>query len=224
MFESIFSDGTVTTVSFFIVLGVALVAGLIYAFLTSYKSKSSKSFFICTTLLPMAVAAVIAIVNGNLGIGVAIAGAFGLVRFRSAPGTAKEIAIIFIAMAAGLAFGTGYLAYGAIFLLGSGIILFIFNRVMLKTKSSKSKEKIINVTIPESLDYTTVFDDIFTEYTTSNELEKVKSVNMGSMFKLTYHVTLKNLENEKAMIDAIRTRNGNLEIQCSRADLDQAEL
>lgn len=224
MFESIFSDGTVTTVSFFIVLGVALVAGLIYAFLTSYKSKSSKSFFICTTLLPMAVAAVIAIVNGNLGIGVAIAGAFGLVRFRSAPGTAKEIAIIFIAMAAGLAFGTGYLAYGAIFLLGSGIILFIFNRVMLKTKSSKSKEKIINVTIPESLDYTTVFDDIFTEYTTSNELEKVKSVNMGSMFKLTYHVTLKTLENEKAMIDAIRTRNGNLEIQCSRADLDQAEL
>lgn len=224
MFESIFSDGTVTTVSFFIVLGVALVAGLIYAFLTSYKSKSSKSFFICTTLLPMAVAAVIAIVNGNLGIGVAIAGAFGLVRFRSAPGTAKEIAIIFIAMAAGLAFGTGYLAYGTIFLLGSGIILFIFNRVMLKTKSSKSKEKIINVTIPESLDYTTVFDDIFTEYTTSNELEKVKSVNMGSMFKLTYHVTLKTLENEKAMIDAIRTRNGNLEIQCSRADLDQAEL
>ncbi len=224
MFESIFSDGTVTTVSFFIALGVALVAGLIYAFLTSYKSKSSKSFFICTALLPMAVAAVIAIVNGNLGIGVAIAGAFGLVRFRSAPGTAKEIAIIFIAMAAGLAFGTGYLAYGAIFLLGSGIILFIFNRVMLKTKSSKSKEKIINVTIPESLDYTTVFDDIFTEYTTSNELEKVKSVNMGSMFKLTYHVTLKNLENEKAMIDAIRTRNGNLEIQCSRADLDQAEL
>ena len=224
MFESIFSDGAVTTVSFFIVLGVALVAGLIYAFLTSYKSKSSKSFFICTTLLPMAVAAVIAIVNGNLGIGVAIAGAFGLVRFRSAPGTAKEIAIIFIAMAAGLAFGTGYLAYGAIFLLGSGIILFIFNRVMLKTKSSKSKEKIINVTIPESLDYTTVFDDIFTEYTTSNELEKVKSVNMGSMFKLTYHVTLKTLENEKAMIDAIRTRNGNLEIQCSRADLDQAEL
>lgn len=224
MFESIFSDGTVTTVSFFIVLGVAFVAGLIYAFLTSYKSKSSKSFFICTTLLPMAVAAVIAIVNGNLGIGVAIAGAFGLVRFRSAPGTAKEIAIIFIAMAAGLAFGTGYLAYGAIFLLGSGIILFIFNRVMLKTKSSKSKEKIINVTIPESLDYTTVFDDIFTEYTTSNELEKVKSVNMGSMFKLTYHVTLKTLENEKAMIDAIRTRNGNLEIQCSRADLDQAEL
>lgn len=224
MFESIFSDGTVTTVSFFIVLGVALVAGLIYAFLTSYKSKSSKSFFICTTLLPMAVAAVIAIVNGNLGIGVAIAGAFGLVRFRSAPGTAKEIAIIFIAMAAGLAFGTGYLAYGTIFLLGSGIILFIFNRVMLKTKSSKSKEKIINVTIPESLDYTTVFDDIFTEYTTSNELEKVKSVNMGSMFKLTYHVTLKTLENEKAMIDAIRTRNGNLEIQYSRADLDQAEL
>ena len=224
MFESIFSDGTITSINFFIVLSVSLVCGLIYAFLTNYKSKSSKSFFICTTFLPMTVAAVIAIVNGNLGIGVAIAGAFGLVRFRSAPGSAKEIAIIFIAMAAGLAFGTGYLAYGAIFLLGSGILLFIFDRVISKTKDSKTKEKIINVTIPETLDYTTVFDDIFAEFTSKNELEKVKSINMGSMFKLSYKITLKNIENEKAMIDAIRTRNGNLEIQCLRADLEDKEL
>ena len=172
----------------------------------------------------MTVAAGIAIVNGNLGVGVAIAGAFGLVRFRSAPGTAREIAAIFIAMAAGLAFGTGYLAYGAIFLVACGIILFVFALITEKKKGAKSLEKIIKITIPETLDYTTVFDDVFSEYTARSELEKVKSVNMGSMFRLSYRVTLKNAESEKALLDAIRIRNGNLEIQCSRADLAEKEL
>lgn len=175
-------------------------------------------------LLPMTVAAVIAIVNGNLGVGVAIAGAFGLVRFRSAPGTAREIAAIFIAMASGLAFGTGYLAYGAIFLTACGIILFAFALITEKKKNSKVLEKIIKITIPETLDYTTAFDDVFSEYTVRSELEKVKSVNMGSMFRLSYRVTLKNADCEKNMLDAIRIRNGNLEILCSRADLVEKEL
>ncbi len=224
MFESIFKDGNMPATSFFIALGVALVFGVIYAFLACYKSDSSSSFFIAATLLPMTVAAVIALVNGNLGIGVAIAGAFGLVRFRSAPGSAKEISIIFIAMAAGLAFGTGYLAYGAIFLLLCGGLLFAFGKFTAKTKSLKNKEKIIKITIPESLDYSSVFDDIFSEYTLKNELINVKSTNMGSMFRLTYRATLKSLDNEKQMLDALRTRNGNLEIQCSRADLVEKEL
>ncbi len=197
MFESIFKDGNMPATSFFIALGVALVFGVIYAFLACYKSDSSSSFFIAAALLPMTVAAVIALVNGNLGIGVAIAGAFGLVRFRSAPGSAKEISIIFIAMAAGLAFGTGYLAYGAIFLLLCGGLLFAFGKFTAKSKSLKNKEKIIKITIPESLDYSSVFDDIFSEYTLKNELINVKSTNMGSMFRLTYRATLKSLDNEK---------------------------
>ena len=224
MFESIFSDGNVAAVGFFIALGVALACGVIFAFLSCYKSGSSSNFFICIALLPMTVAAVIAIVNGNLGVGVAIAGAFGLVRFRSAPGTAREIAAIFIAMASGLAFGTGYLAYGAIFLVVCGIILFVFAIINEKKNASKGLEKIIKVTIPETLDYTTVFDDLFSEYTVLSELEKVKTVNMGSMFRLSYRVTLKNAESEKALLDAIRIRNGNLEIQCSRADVVEKEL
>lgn len=224
MFESIFSDGSIAAVSFFIALSAALVCGVIYAFLACHNSRSSMNFAIATALIPMTVAAVISLVNGNLGVGVAIAGAFGLVRFRSAPGTAREIAVIFIAMAAGLAFGMGYLAYGAIFLLASGVLLFAFGIFAAKAGSLRGMEKKVKVTIPEVLDYTSVFDDIFSEYTEKSELETVKSTNMGSMFRLTYRVTLKNAECEKPMIDAIRTRNGNLEIQCSRADINESDL
>ena len=226
MFESIFKDGSVAAVGFFIVLGASLISGLIYAFLACYKSDSSTSFFICAALIPMAVAAVIALVNGNLGVGVAIAGAgaFGLVRFRSAPGSAREIAVIFMAMAAGLAFGMGYIAYGAIFLLVCGVLLFAFGKFTAKAKEAKTLEKIVKITIPETLDYTNVFDDIFAEYTNSYELEKVKSTNMGSMFRLSYRVKMKKAANEKTMLDAVRERNGNLEIQCLRADLSEKEL
>lgn len=127
-------------------------------------------------------------------------------------------------MAAGLAFGMGYLAYGAIFLLASGVLLYAFGIFVAKADSLRGMEKKVKVTIPEALDYTSVFDDIFSEYTEKSELETVKSTNMGSMFRLTYRVTLKNAECEKPMIDAIRTRNGNLEIQCSRADINESEL
>ena len=213
MFESIFSGGTVAAVSFFIVLIASLACGAVFSVLACYRSKSSLNFAIATTLIPMTVAAVIALVNGNLGVGVAIAGAFGLVRFRSAPGTAREIAIIFIAMAAGLAFGMGYIAYGAIFLIASGILLFAFGKFAAKAGRSKGREKLVKITIPESLDYTE-----------GAELETVKSTNMGSMFRLTYRVQLKNAVCEKPMLDAIRIRNGNLEICCSRADLGENEL
>lgn len=224
MFESIFTDGTVPAVGFFIVLGVALVCGLIYAFAACYKSDSSFNFFIASALIPAAVAAVICLVNGNLGVGVAIAGAFGLVRFRSAPGTAREIAIIFIAMAAGLAFGMGYIAYGVIFLFVCGAVLWIFKKHADVAKNKKMLEKTIKITIPEALDYTSVFDDIFEKYTRSFSLEKVKTANMGSVFRLSYRVELKNAENEKAMIDEIRERNGNLEVQCLKVDFIEKEL
>lgn len=224
MFGSIFSDGTVATVGFFVVLVVSLICGGIYAFLSCDRTDSSFSFAIAAALIPMTVAVVIMLVNGNLGVGVAIAGAFGLVRFRSAPGTAKEISVIFIAMAAGLAFGMGYLAYGAIFLLICGVLFFILGRVAEKTDNGKKTDKILKITIPEMLDYTSIFDDIFQRYTCSYRLEKVKSANMGSMFRLSYRVVLKSAECEKALLDEIRIRNGNLEIQCFCADLGDREL
>ena len=224
MFESVFGDGGVAAVSFFIVLSVALACGILYAFLSCFRSKSSMNFAIAAALIPMTVAAVIALVNGNLGVGVAIAGAFGLVRFRSAPGTAREITVIFIAMASGLAFGMGYLAYGAIFLILSGALLFLIGRLSAKAEKAGMKEKLVKITIPETLDYATVFDDIFMEFADSAELESVKSTNMGSMFRLTYRVVLKSAAREKQMLDAIRTRNGNLEICSCRTGLNENEL
>ncbi len=217
IFASLFEDTTsVSVTNFFIVMAVALGAGIIYSFLCYFKGKSSKSFLITTALVPAAVAMVIMLVNGNIGVGVAVAGAFGLVRFRSAQGSAKEILIIFIAMAAGLAFGTGYLAYGAIFLVLAGVILFVLNLTKIWEKKSDKATKLMKVTIPEDLDYVSVFDDLFEQYTKDAELVKTKSVNMGSMFRLTYKLTLKDPSQEKKFIDDIRCRNGNLEIVMER--------
>ena len=224
MFESVFAGTAVTPARLFLMLGASLAAGLVFSFLVCFRTRSSKSFFAAAALLPMTVGMVIALVNGNLGIGVAIAGAFGLVRFRSAQGTAREITVIFIGMASGLAFGMGYLAYGILFLLLCGTLLFVGGFLPIAERPQKSGEKILRITIPEALDYTAVFEGILTAYTAKYELEQVKSTNMGSMFRLTYRVRLRDLSKEKEMLDALRVRNGNLEISCERADLYVGEL
>lgn len=223
-FASVFNGTTATAGNFFFCVAVAFAAGLAFAFICYFRSQSSKSFFITTALLPVTVAVVIILVNGNIGAGVAVAGAFSLVRFRSAAGTAKEICIIFAAMTAGLAFGMGYLAYGAIFILAAGGAIAVFSATKIWEKKSSPKEKKLRVTIPEDLDYTTVFDEVLGEYAEKYELIKVKSVNMGSMFRVSYLVTLKNPADEKKMLDDIRTRNGNLEVMLERTDLEPAEL
>ena len=158
---------------------------------------------------------VIMLVNGNIGAGVAVAGAFSLVRFRSVPGKAKEICIIFIAMAMGLAFGMGYVLYGVIFAVIAAIIMLLLSIFKLFDKNTKGKNKVLKIMIPEDLDYPTIFNDIFEKYLTKSELVKVKSKNMGSMFKLTYYITFKDLTQEKQFLDEIRCRNGNLEITIS---------
>lgn len=223
MFNSPFADGA-TPFEIFLCLGVALVSGIIFSLFCSYKSKSTKSFLISTAILPIVVALVIILVNGNIGAGIAIAGAFSLVRFRSAPGTAKEICVIFISMAAGLAFGMGYLAYGIIFMLVLGLALMILEKINIFNKKVDIKERVVRITIPEELDYTEIFDDIFAYYTTKNEVVKVKTINMGSMFKVYYQVTLKDEKNEKKFVDEIRTRNGNLEVSIQRVDYNKSEL
>ena len=218
-FETVFADGA-TAGYVFLSVGVALLAGVVLAFLCYFKTKSTKSFFVTTALIPAAVALVIILVNGNIGAGIAVAGAFSLVRFRSAPGTAKEICIIFVAMAAGLAFGMGYLAYGAIFTVVAGGIILAFSATKIWEKKPRAAEKRLTVTIPEDLDYGTVFDDILNAYTVKHELVKAKSINMGSMFRVTYDITLKDPSSEKQFLDELRVRNGNLEISLGRADLE----
>ncbi len=223
MFQSLFESGSMTPADFLFMMTAALLFGILFAVLACYKNRTTKSFSITLAMLPMAVAVVIALVNGNLGIGVAIAGAFGLVRFRSAPGTAREITAVFIAMAGGLAFGTGYFGYGGIFLLLSGTILLVFD-VFSVNKRQGGLERLLKITIPESLDYTEVFDEEMENFTKRHELIKVKSVNMGSMFRLSYLITLKDTFAEKAFLDALRIKNGNLEIVLQNSDFSDSEL
>ena len=158
------------------------------------------------------------LVNGNIGAGIAVAGAFSLVRFRSAPGTAKEIVIIFISTAAGLALGMGYIAYAVVFMALSGLSLFLLTKFSIFEKKNADCDKLLKITIPESLDYENVFGDLFVKYTKECKLVQVKSVNMGSMFKLTYAITLNTIQEEKEFIDELRVRNGNLEISLVRQD------
>ncbi len=231
MFENLFKglfDTDLTTVisvsDFLICLGVSLVIGLLMAFAYMYRTRYTKSFVVTLGLLPAVVCVVIMMVNGNVGTGVAVAGAFSLVRFRSVPGTAKEICTLFLAMGAGLIAGMGYLGFALLFTAVMCIMFVFYNRLDFGTKKNAATFKTFTITIPEDLDYSGIFDDIFSEFTSSHDLVRVKSTNMGSMFKLTYNVMLRDVTREKEMIDKIRCRNGNLEIAVSKQETVGTEL
>ncbi len=226
IFKGIFDNELTRLISvedFLLCLGVSLVLGLIMAVAYMFKNEHTKSFLVTLALLPAVVCVVIMMVNGNIGAGVAVAGAFSLVRFRSAPGSAKEIVTIFLAMGAGLIAGMGYLGFAALFTVIMCAMFLVCNAITGNAKSV-AVNKTIKITIPEDLDYTGAFDDIFAEYTKKSELIRVKTTNMGSMFRLTYNVTLKDATQEKQMIDRIRERNGNLEIMVSKQENRVAEL
>ncbi len=226
IFKGIFDNGVAQTIGvgdFLLCLGVSLVLGFVLAVAYMWKNTHTKSFVITLALLPAVVCVVIMMVNGNIGAGVAVAGAFSLVRFRSAPGSAKEILSIFLGMGAGLIAGMGYLGFAALFTVIMCVVFLLYNLLAYNAKS-ESANKIIKITIPEDLDYTGVFDDIFAHYTEKSELVTVKTIHMGSMFRLTYNITLKDAAREKEMIDRIRERNGNLEIMVSKQETKVAEL
>ncbi len=209
MFNSILSTN-LTLINFAICILTSFVMGLIVALVHAKTNRTNKNFITTLVVLPALVTIVILLVNGNLGTAVAVGGAFSLVRFRSIPGNSKEILSVFFAMAIGLAIGTGYIAYSIIFtLIASFIILFLH---FIKFGEKGEKTRILKISIPEDLDYTEVFNDIFDEYLNSVELTVAKTVNMGSMFELTYLIDLKNNINEKEFIDKIRVKNGNLKI------------
>ena len=227
LFRGIFdTDMTrvITVTDFLLCVGVALVAGLLLAGSYMYRSRYTKSFVMTLALLPAVVCVVIMMVNGNVGTGVAVAGAFSLVRFRSVPGTAKEISMLFVAMGAGLIAGMGYLGYCVLFVLVLCLFCLLYSHLDLGAKKNAALYKTLTVTIPEDLNYTEVFEDILKEYTAKYELVRVRTANLGSLYRLTYDVTLKDATREKELIDAIRCRNGNLEISVSRQDHTVTEL
>lgn len=213
IFKGIFDTtgiGVIDPVDFLLCVGTALVIGAFLAFVYTVKTKYTKSFLITMALLPAIVCVVIMMVNGNIGAGVAVAGAFSLVRFRSVPGTAREIGAIFLAMGTGLVCGMGYLGFAVLFAIILGLAMLIYTLTDIGRQSDKAR--LLRITIPEELNYTEVFNDIFEKYTSSHKLVQAKTTNLGSMFKLRYEIVLKNIDDEKKLIDDIRVRNGNLEV------------
>lgn len=208
LFRGVF-DSDITVVirvtDFLLCLGCALLLGLAMAFAYMFRTRYTKSFVVTLALLPAVVCVVILLVNGNVG-------------------TAKEITTLFLAMGAGLIAGMGYLGYAVLFTVVMCAVFLLYNALDFGARRNAASYKTLAVTIPEDLDYTGVFDDIFAEYTAAHDLVSVKTTNMGSMFRLTYQVTLRDAAREKEMLDKIRCRNGNLEILISTQDTTVAEL
>ena len=217
MFNTILEEN-LTISSFAICLIASLVLGLIVAFMHMKTTKSNKNFITTLAILPSLVTTVILLVNGNLGTAVGVLGAFSLIRFRSVPGNSKEILSVFFAMAIGLAVGVGYIGFATIFTIAISLIIILAN---LFNFGDNSKIKKLKVLIPEDLDYTEVFNDIFKSDLVSYELVSAKTVNMGSIFELTYDVILNKNINEKEFIDKLIVRNGNLKIALSHPLTDQ---
>ena len=227
LFQGIFDTEMTSVISisdFLLCVGCALVIGMILAGTYMYGTKYTTSFEATLALLPAVVCVVIMMVNGNVGTGVAVAGAFSLVRFRSVPGSAKEIGAIFLAMCSGLVAGMGYLSYALLSAVILGGIIMLYNRMDFGTRKHGLRYKTLHITIPEDLDYSGVFDEILKKYTTDYEVLQIKTTNMGSLFKLTYNLTLKDPATEKELIDALRCRNGNLEITLCRQETVIGEL
>ncbi len=217
MFTSIF-DTTTDVLSIgnaAILMGTALLLGLIVAVVYVISNeKYTKGFAVSLVLLPILVETVILMTYGSLGTAVAVAGTFSLVRFRSAPGTAKEIVSIFFSMAIGLACGMGEIGFAIVLT----VVVAAAFLVLMKTPFAQEKrnEKLLKIMIPEDLDYTEIFGDLFEQYTKKHTLDRVKTANLGSMYELVYTVVLKNESEEKRMLDDIRVRNGNLTVVCAR--------
>lgn len=214
VFENLFC-GEMIFIDFITAVISAAILGLIAALCYMYRSEYTKSFIITLATLPAVVAVIIMMVNGSIGAGIAVAGTFSLVRFRSAQGTAKEIGAIFISMAVGLICGMGYPAYAAVFTVIICALNILYTKLNFGGRQKSSLKRTLNIVVPEDLDYGNIFDGIMEKYTSAHSLMKVKTTDLGSLNKLTYDIVFKENGTEKQMIDELRCRNGNLEISIS---------
>ena len=217
MLNSVLADGVITMPGLLLCTAASLMFGFLSALLYMFRNTYTKGFAMTLVLMPAIIQLVIIMVNGNLGTGVAVMGAFSLVRFRSAPGGAREICGLFLAMALGWATGMGYIGIAAIMLILVGLAQILLT--LTRFGECPASEKELKITIPESLDYNGIFDDLFETYTRGCELVQVRTTNMGSLYELHYHITLRDKQDEKAFIDALRCRNGNLNITCGRVPM-----
>lgn len=217
MFNSLIASG-ITPLSFLICTGVSLLLGLLVAICFSFRSHFSRSFALTLAILPAIVSVIIMMVSGSIGAGVAVAGTFSLVRFRSEPGTARQIGALFLAVALGIACGMGYVVLaGAFFAL---VTVFFLLLLLVGFGENRGVQRDLRITIPEDLDYEGIFDDLFASYTSAHSLDRVKTTNMGTLYELRYTVTLKDEKKIKSFLDEIRTRNGNLTVICGRVNTE----
>ena len=212
----------ISILEFVICTATSMVLGVVIALIHMYKNKYSKHFIQTLVILPAIIQVVIMLVNGNLGTGVAVMGAFSLVRFRSVPGNSREIGSIFFAMAAGLAAGTGYIAIAVLIVVCIGAMMMLL--LTLNFGEGKTASKVLKITLPENLNYEGMFDDILTTYTKTYRLVRVRTVNMGSLFELQYEMEMLKDKSEKELIDEVRCRNGNLTVLCGYAESEREEL
>jgi hypothetical protein len=220
--NSIITAGEASVEVFLLCTAASVVLGILASLIYMFRNTYTKSFVITIVLMPVIVQMVIMLVNGNVGTGVAVMGAFSLVRFRSVPGSAREISAIFMSMALGIATGMGYLGMAIIAVVVIGLVQVLLVLTPYGEKGGGKKE--LKLTIPESLDYSGIFDDLFQKYTKKTELVQVKTTNMGSLYELRYHVNLRDKTQEKAFIDELRCRNGNLNISIGRIPESREQL
>ena len=218
MFNSIIDSTGLTLYSASICIITSIILGLIISFIYTRGGRYTKNIVVTLAILPLLVASIIIMVNGNLGTGVAIAGAFSLVRFRSMQGTSRDIVSIFWAMVVGIAIGMGQILFAGIITIVVSLILIIFYST--KFRESKVNNKILEILVPENLEYDTIFNEIFKKYTEKYELIKVKTTNLGSLYELKYDVELKKDISERELIDEIRVLNGNLKICMHKENME----
>ena len=221
LFSAIYTD-TFTIQTYLICTAVSLVLGALIAFTANFRAKQSKSFLLALFLIPAIVQTVIMLVNGSVGTGVAVMGAFSLVRFRSVAGSAKEIVSIFLAMATGLATAMCYIGLAIVIVSILCIAMIIASFIRLKEKDDLVRE--LKITVPEDLNYAHSFDDVFEKYTKVYKLQNVKTTNMGSLYKLSYNIELKSEDDIQDFINDLRCRNGNLEISVMIPAVPEATL
>lgn len=218
MFNSIFQD-EISVSMVFLMAGIALVSGIVYAYLISKKLRTTNGVLITAAVMPMIVSVAICLLGAFLSSSTStvsriatLAVALGLIRFRSAHGSAEEMLVLLGSVISGLVFGLGYIAYGVITMAVIAIVYIVLTTFPVFRNKKFESEKTLKITIPESLDYSDVFNEIFNKYLKESEIVGVKTTGMGSMFKITYRIILNDVTKEKEFIDELRTRNGNLEI------------
>ena len=215
LLSGLFTSTNLTMASFFICLIIALLLGALISAVHTFCEDSSRGFNITLALIPPIVSVIIMMVSGSLGAGIAIAGAFTLIRFRSAPGTATEICSVFLAMASGLACGMGYPGFGILFAIVLCVVTVLYHKTGFGRKKEGPMKRVLNITVPEDSAFTDMFDEVFEKYTSYSRLVRIKTTNLGSLIRLQYQVTLKEAGKEREFINDLRILNGNLELNLS---------